>query len=366
MALEWEVGTERISVLVHEYVTGGGLAGQALPPSLAAEGAAMRRAVATDLAAVPGTILIMTLDERLPVEPGPWQIERVGPGAERVVLATSARACDAVLVIAPETDGVLAERERVVHAEGGRSLGSTPEAISLAADKLAAARWLADRGVPVAAGVRIEPGSAWPENRPPQAVLKPIDGAGSLDTYYLDRDSLWPTPQPDRPWLLQPFLPGDAASISLIIAPAGPTARGWIELVGTTHQHMIHNNGRFHYQGGSIPARLPTRLLAPVVDALRSWDGLRGWVGVDLIIGPARDRATILEVNPRLTTSYVGLRRWVEGSGPALARRLLESAGCVAEGSGPTSRRVVRTRGIAEVVFAAAGECRVRLEGGRE
>ena len=55
------------------------------------------------------------------------------------------------------------------------------------------------------------------------------------------------------------------------------------------------------------------------------WEGLAGWVGIDLIISPDQTQATILEVNPRLTTSYVGLRRWVKGGGTALANGLLQS-----------------------------------------
>src|SRR4051794_31876420 len=70
-------------VLVHEFVTGGGLAGQALPPSWAAEGAAMRRAIVADFAAVPGVRVVMTLDDRLPDEAAPGvRVTRVRPGEE--------------------------------------------------------------------------------------------------------------------------------------------------------------------------------------------------------------------------------------------------------------------------------------------
>lgn len=41
--------------------------------------------------------------------------------------------------------------------------------------------------------------------------------------------------------------------------------------------------------------------------AVGALPGLRGHVGVDLVAAP--DRCVVIEVNPRLTTSYVGLRR---------------------------------------------------------
>ena len=39
------------------------------------------------------------------------------------------------------------------------------------------------------------------------------------------------------------------------------------------------------------------------------WPGLRGFVGVDFFWEPELDEATVLEINPRATTSFVGLSR---------------------------------------------------------
>src|SRR5262249_43609842 len=43
--------------------------------------------------------------------------------------------------------------------------------------------------------------------------------------------------------------------------------------------------------------------------AVESVPGLRGFVGVDFVWEPDRRHATVLEINPRPTTSFVGLRR---------------------------------------------------------
>src|SRR5258705_12737452 len=71
-------GTDRRTILVYEWVTGGGLAGRPLPASWAAEGHAMRRAIAHDFAAMAGVRVVATLDGRFPDEPGPWSIVRIG------------------------------------------------------------------------------------------------------------------------------------------------------------------------------------------------------------------------------------------------------------------------------------------------
>ena len=39
---------------------------------------------------------------------------------------------------------------------------------------------------------------------------------------------------------------------------------------------------------------------------VESFSGLRGYVGVDVVLG--QDKLYVVDVNPRLTTSYVGLR----------------------------------------------------------
>src|SRR4051794_3302211 len=74
--------TPGTTVLVHEWVTGGGLAGSALPASWAAEGRAMRLAIARDFAGVPGVDVVMTRDARLPPDTGPWKVVAIGPGGE--------------------------------------------------------------------------------------------------------------------------------------------------------------------------------------------------------------------------------------------------------------------------------------------
>src|SRR5690348_12189314 len=97
------------TVIVHEYVTGGGLAGQDPDshPGWAAEGRAMRRALAEDFALLHGVSVVMTLDARLPDEPGPWRVERVAPGRERATLERLAGEPVDVALIAPEAGGLL-------------------------------------------------------------------------------------------------------------------------------------------------------------------------------------------------------------------------------------------------------------------
>ena len=56
-----------------------------------------------------------------------------------------------------------------------------------------------------------------------------------------------------------------------------------------------------------MPIRCPVAV--PILRrAIETIPGLRGFVGVDYVWEPTRREVTILEINPRPTTSYVGFR----------------------------------------------------------
>jgi predicted ATP-grasp superfamily ATP-dependent carboligase len=292
-----------VTVFIHEYVTGGGRAGADLPASWAAEGAAMRRALVEDFAAAPGVRVLMTLDHRLPDEPGPWTTVRVEPGQEPATFARLAAEADYTLVVAPETDGILADRSRTIEEVGGRSLGASPEAIRLAGDKWATyLRWL-DHAVATPPTRRIDSGEPLPDLLT-AVVVKPIDGAGSIATFRIDRPGAALPEEVTGPEaaLVQPFVPGTPMSASFLV-----DADGRAHLVGLTRQRVEVGKGRFEYRGGVAPYGDPGLADEPR-HALEPVRGLRGWVGVDFLWDEENGRATMLEINPRVTTSYVGLR----------------------------------------------------------
>jgi predicted ATP-grasp superfamily ATP-dependent carboligase len=101
--------------------------------------------------------------------------------------------------------------------------------------------------------------------------------------------------------IVQPFVPGRAASVACLIGPGRTVA-----LVPAWQN--ISNDGRFRYRGGSapLPPQLADRAIRIARRAIDSVPGLAGYVGVDVILGAESDH--VIEINPRLTTSYVGLQ----------------------------------------------------------
>ena len=85
------------------------------------------------------------------------------------------------------------------------------------------------------------------------AVLKPVDGAGSVDTFFLDGPGDLPEScAADAQALLQPFVPGEPMSASFLVSPEG---RAWP--IGVGRQRMEIRDGRFR-----IPRRRDTGSLS--------------------------------------------------------------------------------------------------------
>ncbi len=278
-------------VFVYEYLTARGLGADPadLLHSMYREGRAMRDAAAADFAALPGCE-VATLDG-------------VSEADEPAAFATRAATADWSLVVAPEFDGVLAARCRWVQASGGRLLGPDLAAVELTSDKLALADHWREHGVPTPATTDRAPTAceAFP------VVWKPRDGCGSTATFLLrdrfesSRAQAVAAREHAGPMILQEFVPGLPASVAFLCGPGGN-----VPLLPAA-QHLS-DDGRFRYRGGEIPLPpdLAERAVRVAARAVACVPGLCGFVGVDLILGDERDVA--VEINPRLTTSYVGLR----------------------------------------------------------
>ena len=294
-----------MKIFVCEYVTGGGMVGRPLPARLTREADLMVRALLTDLSVVPGVELLSSRDPRLPPVPG---IATIVPQTGESFLACYHRGLDltdAAWPTAPEADGALLQLARATSERGRLLLGCRAEAIELATSKRATV------GLLECAGISAVPTCATASGidpRPGRWVIKPDDGAGCegmmlVDGWQAARASLAIRP-PGR-FIAQPWLDGEPLSLSLICRDG--TAR----LLSVNRQRMQLDDGRIRLAGLEVNA-IPDHggrfqsLAGQIAGALPS---LWGYVGVDLIstaTGPV-----VLEINPRLTTSYCGL-------GPAL------------------------------------------------
>lgn len=286
-------------LLVLEFITGGGLYNAPLPDSLAAEGDLMLHALLADLSEIPHLQLVTTRDARLP----PISIDSIAVREDVWPIWQHAiDHADWVWPIAPETDGVLEKISRMVPPH--KLIGSTPQAIHIAASKRATSAWLAQHNIPVVTTSATHDSGAY--------VAKPDDGAGCGDTRFFDDFSklqIWLKTRPNH--IVQPWLEGTPASISML-------CREGVAYVLSGNRQLIERDaeGFIHYRGSVVNGMLAhwddlDHIAQQVAQAL---PGLAAYVGIDVMVDG--DSITVLEINPRLTTSYVGLRQ-ATGLNPA-------------------------------------------------
>jgi predicted ATP-grasp superfamily ATP-dependent carboligase len=331
-------------IFLYEWITGGGLVHESgrLPSSLLAEGSAMIAALADDFAAMRDARVTVLRDMRIDTLPlrGCEVVEIESSSQLAAEFERLAAAADRTMVVAPEFDGILLDAVERISTAGGRSLNASAEFVRLCSNKQSTAERLGAAGVPVPTARLLDADEEkLPANFDYPAVLKPIDGAGSQHTF-LVHDALDEPPPYPWPRRLERYCPGRAASVAVLAGPAGR------HMLPPCWQHLS-DDGRFEYRGGAIINELALAERATVL-ANRAFDALPaalGYVGVDLILGndPDGREDFVIEVNPRLTTSYVGLRVAISQN---FAKAMLE----VAEG-----REVELTPGSTAIEFDASG-----------
>lgn len=306
-------------IFVGEYVCGGGLSQEKSAEAahgLHQEGAAMLRAIVSDLSEVAQTVV--PLDPRLPaLELEAFQIVPVS--ADEPLWPQwieAAKECDAALIVAPERNGVLAKAVAMLRAGGVDVIAGSGDFLRVASDKLLTAKTLTAAGVAHPMYMALSDKRFAPQlKKCERFVVKPRDGCGThairtFDSFDEARAEL------EGNLILQAWMPGEAISIALVASPTQVT------FLPAVSQNLDAHT--CEYAGGQGPlnddaqrraAALASRAIAAMPPTVR------GFVGLDLLLGSRPSEDCVIEINPRLTTSYVGLRRMIHGN---LAARLFD------------------------------------------
>lgn len=245
-----------------------------VPESVRREGRAMFDAVLEDARKLTPTIEIIT-------EPSALSTQDLNPE-------------DAALIIAPEFDGILERLVRQASDAGWRLLGPSPEAIHLTSDKWQLYQHWKQHQVPTPL--------TWLASEPParsgRYLVKHRWGAGSLGVQTWE-----PGMQCDEQSIIQEHHTGIPVSVAFLVDLNGKVTPLW-----PAYQH-ISDDGHFQYLGGSLVhnPEYRERIIRLATSAIQSIGGLLGYIGVDALLCDAGD--VVLEINPRLTTSYLGLRQ---------------------------------------------------------
>ncbi|MFH1300929.1 MAG: ATP-grasp domain-containing protein [Planctomycetota bacterium] len=321
-----------LNVFVSEYLCSGACEESRADESLLTEGAAMLDAVIADLLEMPDCRVTTCVQKDLDLsvfqregEDGRFQIHRVRePGEEQDYFDQSCLQADVVWIIAPEFDEILYSRTARAIELGAKVVGPELAAIQLTADKWRLFEFLNELSLPTIPTSLPESELSPPPYELP-CIIKHRFGAGGLGLQRLTQPVEWLVALSDLQengvdYIVQPFVFGQLLSTVVLFS----SERREIFPIG--EQHICWESG-YEYQGGMLPAELNAKetrsiqqLLERVCDAL---PGLAGYIGVDLLLPDSNPaQPLIVEINPRLTTSYTGYRYFTQDN---LAERIVDS-----------------------------------------
>ena len=275
-----------MKVLLAEYTT-------AHDPVLAHEGKAMLGILRASFGRC-GYEVVLPRDGDFAAE-----IERLAP------------ACGMGLVIAPDH---LLSRFTMMLEQYTHNLGCGFMTIALCANKVRTQKILSQHGIPV-------PGEPGPGKR----VIKPVKGCDAQGVRLSEGE-------PGEDEFAERYIDGEHFSVSIIpnrvIGDACLYYTGNPPLIlAVNRQHVeIDGDGSFHYLGGETPVHpLQEAEICSTARKVTEILGCQGYCGVDMVV---TDKVYVVDVNPRITTSLVGIAACMKEE---IADLLLEAA----KGAGP-------------------------------
>ncbi len=300
-----------LKIFVCEFITGGGLYREPLPPSLACEGELMRDALLCDLSNLHDMEVTTTYDARLPLPQYANQAVPVSNNDDVWQVWSRCMAnADAVWPIAPETSGQLSRLTELANRHHKDLLGCTLGAVNLATSKYMTYQILQAAGIDTVLTYKL---SDWQQGSASAWVVKPDGGAGCEDNSYFESSVAlldWMQQGREATHVIQPYQQGIPASISMLCK------QGQAWLLSCNRQKITLESGKFTYSGSVLNGMAEYSLAFEAIakSVAKAIPGLSGYVGVDVIIDDSQ--IYVLEINPRLTTSYAGLHQAM-GCNPA-------------------------------------------------
>jgi hypothetical protein len=308
-------------ILVYEHVSSGSYAGMDLPEWGVIEGYAMLKALIEDFKSL-GLQVLTLIDNRLNGQTlNADKIKKVKSKADlESIFRSMLKEADASIIIAPEVNGVLAKLVREAEQLCSLTLNCSRKFFESFPSKAEIYEALNRWGISIPKTLSIGLDEALEDLDVISSevgfpmVIKPSMGAGCLELNLIrNRQQLKEALERRRETgnaqlIFQKFIDGVPASLSLIALKS----RFYIPTLNLQVLRLNFPPKLSQYIGGLTPLakNIPEKLVVETTKILKALNmGLKGYVGVDLVLA---DKPYIIEVNPRLTTSYLGMRKIYE------------------------------------------------------
>lgn len=319
------------NIFVFEYVSGGGFNTEEISSSLLCEGYAMLRSILEDFKKLKFQT-ITQLDERifnLSDYLNQDDLSLVTANDDFLdVYKTCLEKANCCFIIAPEFSNNLYKLTEIALNNQKDLYSIGLEGIKLGASKIKTYDFFKDNDLvtPLTYQIPLVDGKIdfdfiyekFEEFQFP-FIIKPEDGVGAESIYYFQRKKeleLFFTREnipidPNRNYILQEYIEGTDLSVSIINNPLEDKVTDNLSILSINSQNIGFKglNGRSYYLGGYTPIKQYTHVKKILQKNLEkiSLHKFKGYFGIDFIKTPD-DKLYFIEINPRMTTSYIGIR----------------------------------------------------------
>ncbi|MFW5736017.1 MAG: ATP-grasp domain-containing protein [Halanaerobium sp.] len=207
---------------------------------------------------------------------------------------------DYFLIIAPESSQILSKITKIMEDKNAKNLGSSSESIKKAANKWLLYKKFYKKDFKLPESKLISRNNLNQDFSFYPAVIKKIYGAGSdvkivnneLELDKIDFDE-------HQNYIIQKIIKGISGSISAV------SNSSQMQILSINKQ--IIDLDDFSYKGGIVNYNFPNqkKLKSLFLEVQKTYPGLNGYFGIDFIY--ADQKFYLLEVNPRITSSIIGL-----------------------------------------------------------
>ena len=333
-------------IFIFEFASGGGFNRVNIPISLFSEGFGMLRSIIKDFKSL-GFEIYTLLDYRIHHISAVLAIDNfvIIKRKENYLkqFKTLVKDCEYAFIIAPESTNILYKLTNIVKNYNKIVLSTNLEGIKISTSKINTYKFFRKNKIttPETYLIPLKKNNLdvefvirkFHELKNP-IIIKPEDGVGAESIYFFEKKNQIENFFQDfkykieagRYYVLQEFVEGKDLSISLINNVTSlnlQTKKPYILSINSQNITIKNPNYKSEYFGGFTPIENHQKTSIELTKILEKIDfsQFSGYFGIDLIKSED-SRFYFIEINPRLTTSYIGLRN-VINQNPA--KLILES-----------------------------------------
>ena len=289
-------------VVIFEYISSGVCKAELLYPDLIKEADLIVNELGQKMTEA-GCDLVLFRSRSLPPPLFEAEIIPLGEADDwNPILEEQLYNADAYLPLAPESDALLENLCLKAEQTHCTLLNTSAHTVRETSNKQHTLKKLAAHHIPCVSCYHINQ-CTFPMSK--DVVIKPNNRLACEYTFLIRAGDMPTSAQKQHAQICQPYLEGTNASLSIIYAVNSKPC-----ILGINRQEtaiLEHNCFQLSACCVNALAHLEFDFEGLATDVQKCFTGLLGYVGIDIII--CNNTPYILEINPRLTTSFVGLAK---------------------------------------------------------